>query len=76
MSLSETRNKRYNNVINNKNSIVSLISFLEKSILKRKRENSIEATNFTISISTISITKQYFTIVKISLTPQKPIAPI
>ena len=74
MNLSETRNKRRNNVINNKNSIVSSISFLEKSVSKRRRENSVEATNFTMSISAISITKQYLTAVKILLASQKSIA--
>ena len=57
MSLSETRNKRRNNVINNKNSIVSSISFSGKSIFKRKCENSVKATDFTVFISTVFMTK-------------------
>ena len=46
------------------------------NILKRRRENSIKATDSTVPISAISITKQYLTTVRISLTPQKPVAPI
>ena len=75
-SLLETRNKCRNNAINNKDSIAPSISFLGESVPKRRRENSIEATNSTIPISTIPIAKQYLTIVRILLAPQKPIAPV